>query len=341
MSDILNKKIDDNEIRDLGGSVYHTESWRQLINRAFGYEPEYIFSYDGEIINGLIPAFLVKSMFMSPHLTIAPFSHHVEPLSKDDVVLERLIVKLKDLCKKEGCKYIEFHGGGESLSRFGFIIKEMNWITYLNLDQYSSDLWDGIRSSTQRNIKKAEKSGLSVIKGSSLKDYYAFSDLVLETRQYQGSLPYPRKLYDELFENSYSRLYLCQHDGKIIAGLVLLLFGKNVIYAYGASLKDGELLKLRPNDLLFWNAISETSREGFKIFDFGTTPINNEGLLRYKENWGAKSEKLSYAYWMEGEESLPLINRDSAMVKFAEEVIKRTPQKILQFVGPFLLKQLG
>ena len=199
----LNSNIDDKEIQILGGSVYHTEAWRKLISHTFGYESNYICSFDNGKLNGLIPAFVVDSFFQSPHITISPFSHYVEPLSRDDDVLKNLIGQLKELCNQEGCKYIEFHGGGDSLAKFGFEVSEQNWISYLDLNQSNSDLLDGFRSSTRRNIKKAERSGLVVEQRTALSDYYDFSDLVLETRQYQGSLPYPEQLYEELHENPY------------------------------------------------------------------------------------------------------------------------------------------
>jgi lipid II:glycine glycyltransferase (peptidoglycan interpeptide bridge formation enzyme) len=138
-----------------------------------------------------------------------------------------------------------------------------------------------------------------------------------------------------------ARLYLACQGDEILAGIIILCHDKRAIYAYGASIKDREKLRLRPNDLLFWHIIHEMKSAGYEFFDFGTTPASNEGLLHFKENWGAESRRLAYAYWLNTAEEIPVVDRDSKMMAWANALIRRMPLWLLRITGNLFFKQLG
>src|SRR6266487_1677576 len=81
--------------------------------------------------------------------------------------------------------------------------------------------------------------------------------------------PRPYRLFEAIWEllrpQGLMRLLLAErheaHGARPIAGVLLLMFGETVFYAFaGVSRND---LGLRPNELLQWQAIHDACRAGF------------------------------------------------------------------------------
>jgi lipid II:glycine glycyltransferase (peptidoglycan interpeptide bridge formation enzyme) len=252
-----------------------------------------------------------------------------------------MVHRAQQIARQRNCGYIEVRGSAQALASMGFRISAHNWISQLDLRVDKEALWCNVRESTRRNVKKARKSNLSVRLGTGAADFDILYRLMLETRRYQGSPPYPKRLFAALQTMPQARLYLVCCDQDAIAGMVVLCHNKRVIYAYGASTKSQEVLRLRPNDLLFWYTIAQVQADGYETFDFGTTPIGNENLLRFKENWGARSERLAYAYWLNKARSTPVPSRDSRTLRLVSACIRRMPLWALRLVGELWFGQLG
>ena len=68
---------------------------------------------------------------------------------------------------------------------------------------------------------------------------------------------------------------------------------------------------LNTNYFGVWEAIKLAHSEGYKIFDFGRTGINNDGLMSFKSRWGAKVV------------DLPILLSKGVMLKF--KIIRKHP----------------
>ncbi len=87
---------------------------------------------------------------------------------------------------------------------------------------------------------------------------------------------------------------LLAYRGKLpIAGAVFLTSGRTVVYKYGAS--EPSFWPLRPNNLIFWDAIRWSCENGFAAFDFGRSDFDDRGLRNFKSGWGAVEKPLVYA----------------------------------------------
>ncbi len=322
-------------------SVYHMPEWQKVIQNTYGYQSHYLTEKNVDHIVGLMPLFEVRSLIFGRHLTSIPFSHHVNVFYETDQVLQNLVTQAQQIARQQHCKYIEIRGSAQGLSQFGFQVSDHNWISKLDLRQSQDELWNNLHSSTRRNIKKARKHSLTIRQGVNTDDFNAFYQLILETRRHQGVPAYPARLFAELQQMPQAHLYLTCRQEQVLAGIVVFCYEKSVIYAYGASVKNPDMLRMRPNDLLFWHVITKMKTQGYEIFDFGTSPISNSNLLRYKENWGCQSKKIGYAYWLNTAEHLSVVQRDSAKMRFASAVIRRMPLWILRLVSGFVLKQMG
>ena len=79
---------------------------------------------------------------------------------------------------------------------------------------------------------------------------------------------------------------LARKDGTAIATLLTLRHRNNVIYKYGCS--DERFHHLAGMPFLFWRSIQDAKKEGLERLDFGRTEAGQQGLITFKNRWGAK-----------------------------------------------------
>jgi CelD/BcsL family acetyltransferase involved in cellulose biosynthesis len=157
----------------------------------------------------------------------------------------------------------------------------------------------GFRAQMRRNIGRATREGVVVRAGETRGDLLdVFYGLHLRTRRRQGVPVQPRRffrlIWERLVEAGLGTTLLAYHGATPVAGALFLHWNGTVIYKFGAS--DPAHWALRPNNLLFWEAIRAACARGDRLFDFGRTELENEGLREFKSGWGAREEQLVYAY---------------------------------------------
>ena len=74
---------------------------------------------------------------------------------------------------------------------------------------------------------------------------------------------------------------------------------------------------------------------GYQVFDFGITDRQQDGLRRFKRKWGANETDVFYNYVSgQPEEN----GGPSRAVRYAGELIKRTPTPVCRILGKAFYK---
>ena len=188
------------------------------------------------------------------------------------------------------------------------------------------------RASVRRAIAAADRAGVHVRAAETAPDLTdTFYRLHVRTRRRQGVPVQPRRyfrlLWERMIEPGYGFVLLAEAGGQAVAAAVYLTGGETVTYKYGAS--DDRAWSLRPNHAVMARAIARAADEGYAAFDFGRTDLDNAGLIRFKETWGAVATALSYTSFA-GEPGYGSGRRAQALLA---PVIRRSP--------PFLCRGLG
>ncbi|MEU3857042.1 peptidoglycan bridge formation glycyltransferase FemA/FemB family protein [Streptomyces sp. NPDC028722] len=171
------------------------------------------------------------------------------------------------------------------------------------------DIQRGLNQQWRRNIKKAEKAGVKVVRGGA-EDLPVFHELYTETAGRDRFLPRPLPYFERMFRALTAehpdrmRLYLAHHDGDVLAAATMLVVGSHVWYSYGAS--TSRKREVQPNNAMQWRMMCDAHELGAHVYDFrGITDTLEEsdhllGLLRFKV--GAGGEAVEYV----GEWDFPL-----------------------------------
>jgi lipid II:glycine glycyltransferase (peptidoglycan interpeptide bridge formation enzyme) len=67
---------------------------------------------------------------------------------------------------------------------------------------------------------------------------------------------------------------------------------REAVFKFGAS--DYSFQRLRPNNLVIWEAIGHYASNGFTILHLGRTSLANTGLRRFKRGFGGDEELIEY-----------------------------------------------
>jgi len=326
-------------------TIYHTLSWKKIIENTYNYEPYYIIAKVNNKIIGVLPLFEVKSFVFGKKLVSIPFSHFVNVLYEREEDLKLLIDFAIDLTKKKDAKYLEIKNGIELPRTINIKENKYYFNSILDLSASIDDIWKKFNSkSVKWGIKRGQRSNIEVRKTETVDDYKSFYKLELETRKKQGAPPYSFNFFKNIccYLNSSKRdLLLAYLNDTCIAGIILLYHNKRVIYGYSASLNDKEILRTQPTNYLLWTAIQEAKSNNYEIFDFGITPPNNLGLLKFKSRWGTVNYEIPYYYYLNTIDEIPTIDRASKKMQIATGFLKRMPIPVLRTNGPILLKHVG
>ena len=211
----------------------------------------------------------------------------------------------------------------------------------LDLTRGGEALQAGLRDSTRRNIKKAEREKVEIRVEKTGEAMRAFYRLNCMTRQEHGLPPQPlnffQKIYDHVISRGLGFIALASHQGRIIAGSVFFHFGGKGIYKYGAS--DRKFQDLRANNLVMWEAVKWFAEKGFKTFCFGRTEMENEGLRQFKNGWGAEETRIQYFRYD---------LRQGAFVPGKKKgepaytgLFRQTPVPVLNLIGSLFYRHMG
>lgn len=282
-----------------GGTPFHYSCWLRTIFYTYSFEPLlYVKKNDSNEITGVIPFFRIKNIIRGNRLISLPFSDFSSPLFSDDKEqIEMIEYILETIVKKP--KYIEIRG--PLSEKAGFYRYNYYKHHYLKLSSDPEEVRKNINKRTiQYSIRKAKKEGVEIIEENSYKGIEEFYKLYIITRKKHGVPPQPEEFFINLFHNMIQRGYvfilLAKYNAKTIAGGLFIKHKKTIYYKYNVS-DPTYISKKAPNHLLTWKAIEKACLNGYCCFDFGRTSPDNQGLIRYKEMWGAESRNMPYSYY--------------------------------------------
>jgi lipid II:glycine glycyltransferase (peptidoglycan interpeptide bridge formation enzyme) len=169
----------------------------------------------------------------------------------------------------------------------------------ISLAPSEEELLAGMKPKTRYNTRLAEKKGVRVYEGGP-EDIPLWYGLYQETAERDGITLHEREYYERLFELARSwtgpkpamHILLAEAEGKVIAGVIIAVFGPGACYLYGAA--SNEMRNYMASYALQWQGIRLAKKEGALSYDlFGIPPSDDPshamyGLYRFKTGFGGE-----------------------------------------------------
>lgn len=320
-----------------GASFFHSRAWAEVLALTYGYKPFYLQLPSGNTPVALLSLMEVRSPLTGSRGVSLPFSDGAPALTPDEASFEKLFQKAKALGGNRAWRAIEFRGAPFAKETPA---SEVFLEHVLSLEGEEKDLLRGLDPPTRRNVNRARKESLEVRFGTGPEEMRTFFRLHCQTRRDKGLPPQPWGFFAAIRER------VIAPGGGVIAtafrgdapasAAIFFFFRDQVLYKFGASEK--RLLHLRPNNLLFWEAIRRFRLQGFKTLHFGRTDRGNEGLARFKRGWGAVEGEIRYHRFDLGRAAF-VSGRNGPATSYP--FFRLLPLPMLRLIGACLYRHFG
>jgi Acetyltransferase (GNAT) domain len=324
-------------------TAFHQPGWISAVSESFGYEPRFhVLERDNEIVAAW-PAMLVKSKLTGNRLVCLPFCHRAGPLIDSVQQADQLLTALSVDATLTHAGSIEARDWPSGIATPDRLHKVILYSTHvLDLsggpDAVRRDLSHGPRNS----IRRATRDGVTVRASEDVHDLAIFYNMYLKQRRRQRLLPQPegfvRMIYEKLIVPGDGFIVTAEHDGRPLCVILAIGHGSTVISTHSAA--DPLARQLLAMPLAMWKIIEVACARGYTRYDLGRSPTTADGLLNFKDQWGAPRRDLPYFFF--GRASGVNTAEPSRLKKFLLNAYTRlAPEPIFAGLSTPMYRHLG
>ncbi len=158
-----------------------------------------------------------------------------------------------------------------------------------------AEVWRRAHDSFKAAVHQAERFGVQVrpCTRAQLKDFYQ-SHLLVRRHKYRV-FPQPLRFFEVIWDRYVARdkgvlLGAFDREGTFLGANMFLICGDTLYYKFNTSRK--EALKLRPNNIMFWEGVKYAKARGLNFVDLGSSGLHQKGLILYKDHTGAEQKDI-------------------------------------------------
>jgi CelD/BcsL family acetyltransferase involved in cellulose biosynthesis len=313
---------------------FHRPAWLEILADCYGFRPFVLAVPDAEgRLSAGVPLMEVKTPLRGRRWIALPFTDRCPPLVTSPEAGQGLAEALDGARHEAGIDRLEIRS---RVVGPGFADGIVAVSHLLDLGPGYDAVERSFAPATRRNLRRAQREGLELRLADSEDCIVSiFYELQARTRRRLGVPVQPRRYFRALWrlglEQGLGYALLVFQRGRPIAGAVLLVAGETVVYKYGAS--DDRSWELRPNNLLFGEAIRRACEDGAAVFDFGRSDLEHAGLRAFKAGWGASEVPLVYT--STGQRPAPA---GSFASRLASAALRRAPIRMSRALGETLYR---
>jgi lipid II:glycine glycyltransferase (peptidoglycan interpeptide bridge formation enzyme) len=272
--------------------IFHSSLWGKVLKEGYNCELKcLVLEENGNWLLAL-PGMMVGNRFFKVFYSLIPYGGFIGERN----LIPKFINLLNEWAKKEKIQRIQIVDTTIKKKAEMPDFKCMESYRHLlELKNKSMDqIWKNYRDSLKRTIKTALKSDLCFEKIKSREEVGQFYQLYLDSMRRNKTLAkYPSKLFYKIYDllvPEFSDMLFVKYHNHPVAGIVVIYSQNIAHYFHGGS--DTQYLHLRPNDLLFHQAIQIAKEKGKAYFDFLGSDKRFLSLIQFKDKWGTQREEL-------------------------------------------------
>ncbi len=317
------------------GTPFHLTAWRQAVEESFGHRPHYLMARRAGAIEGVLPLFAVRGLLGGVRLVSVPYGVYGGICAAGPEARQALLEGAGALARRLRAAYVELrHLNDQGLS---LPTRELYVTFSREISPDDEENFQALRRKQRAEIRQGMKHGLRAEFGPDHLD--GFYEIYAHSVRNLGSPVFPRALFRAIrtaFDKD-CEILTVWHEGKMVAGVLSLLYKDRVLPYYGGALR--EAFGYAANDFMYWELMRYAAREGYRVFDFGRSRVGT-GSYHFKRHWGFEPRPLPYQYLLVRGTSLPHLHPSNPRLQWAIEAWKRMPFGLTKWLGPRLTRYL-
>ncbi|MGZ8287992.1 MAG: FemAB family XrtA/PEP-CTERM system-associated protein [Telluria sp.] len=319
-------------------TFFHRAGWQTVIERVYGHKTWFYYvEQDGKIV-GVLPLAEIKSRMFGHSLGSLPFCVLGGVAATVDAARPLLDDAADALARQLGVGHLEYrnltaqHAGDPNWYQ-----KEL-YVTFrkeISADDETN--MNAIPRKQRAMVRKGIKLGLSAEIDQHVDRFFlAYSTSVHRL----GTPVFPKsyfKVIKEVFGDECEIRTIVRGD-EVIAGVLSFYFRDEVLPYYGGGMPAAR--ECAGNDFMYWNLMQAAAARGVRIFDFGRSKLGT-GAFDFKKNWGFEPTPLAYEYRLYGSSELPDNNPLNPKYQLFIKMWRKMPIGLANFLGPYVVRNLG
>jgi FemAB-related protein (PEP-CTERM system-associated) len=315
-------------------TFYHQIGWRNVVEKTYKHKPIYLIAKANSELRGVLPLFLIKSIFFGKKLVSVPFAPYGGVCSDNKAIENALIEEAKGITDEYRVDYLELRTSSEN-NILGLISKSVYVTSILELDPDPAVVWnERLKRNKRKTIVKSEKRNLTLEWTNKTTGFY---NMYAQNMRELGSPVHSNKFFENILQEfpDNSKVLTVSRDGNVLYAAFYLFYKDTVINSWSSTLE--EYRKFYPTDFGIWNAIKYSCENGYRHYDLGRSQENSTNI-KFKMRWSAETKHLHYKFYLNKAKEVPNITSTNPNRQLFAKVWSKLPLGLATTVGPLIRK---
>ena len=317
-------------------TFFHRAGWQKVLRQVFGHATYFLYAECDGCIDGVLPLAQVKSLLFGHSLVGLPFAVYGGVAASSEVAAQALQAEAERIAQSLGVEHLELRH--IQRRHDDWPVQDLYVTFRKEILPVEGDNLLAIPRKQRAMVRKGIKNGLrSEIDGSVDRFFALFADNV--HRHGTPALPkrYFQALSDE-FGADCEVLTVVSAEGRPLSSVLSFYFRDEVLPYYAGD--DEAARDLAANDFKYWELMRGACARGIKVFDYGRSK-QGTGPYAFKKNWGFEPTPMHYEYRLYKRDAVPQNNPNNTKYKLMIEAWRRLPIGVANWLGPFIVRNLG
>jgi len=317
-------------------TFFHRAGWQKIVREVFRHDTYFLYAISDDHIQGVVPLGHVKSWLFGHSLVALPFAVYGGIVAVNAQAADALELEAQKIARQLKVAHLEWRN---VKPRHADWPRQDLYVTFRKEIQPEEEAnMLAIPRKQRAMVRKGIKNGLvSEID----QDADRFFALYADNVHRHGTPAMPKRYFEALlaeFGSDCEVLTVVAPDGRPLSSVLSFYFRDEVLPYYAG---DDELARdLAANDFKYWELIRRSCGRGLKVFDYGRSK-QGTGSYAFKKNWGFEPTPLHYEYCLYRRDDIPQNNPSNAKYKLLIETWRRLPIRLANWLGPFVVRNLG
>ncbi|MDO9194999.1 FemAB family XrtA/PEP-CTERM system-associated protein [Rhodoferax sp.] len=317
-------------------TFFHRAGWQKIVREVFRHDTYFLYAEADGRIQGVLPLGHVNSWMFGNSLTSLPFAVYGGVAAISTTAADALEQEAQQIARRLGVAHLELRNVNPRHSDWPTQDLYVTFRKEILPDDEANLL--AIPRKQRAMVRKGIKNGLASEIDSTVDRFFAlFADNVHR----HGTPAMPKKYFQALqaeFGADCEVLTVVAPDGRPLSSVISFYFRDEVLPYYAGDFEPAR--DLAANDFKYGELMRRACARGIRVFDYGRSK-RGTGPFAFKKNWGFEPKPLHYEFCLYKRDAIPQNNPNNAKYKLMISAWRRMPLGLANWLGPFVVRNLG